>query len=109
MPAEWQLTEFLRLLTNTIQQNGPQLGEQNFEENTAQSLIQKLTINLKFSGKYANFQQFMQQLKEGPRMLLLKKLLLGNTTPAQQEPKIRIEMLLAVPKRLQILAKENNL
>lgn len=109
LPDKWKLTELLRWLTNAIQQNGLQLEEQNFEENTAQFLIQTLTINLKLSGKYANFQQFMQQLKEGPRLLLLKKLLLENPTPAQQEPKLRIEMVLAVPKRLQISAKENNL
>ncbi len=109
LPDKWKLTELLRWLTNAIQQNGLQFEEQNFEENTAQSLIQTLTINLKLSGKYANFQQFMQQLKEGPRLLLLKKLLLENPTPAQQEPKIRIEMVLAVPKRLKISAKENNL
>ena len=109
LPDKWKLTELLRWLTNAIQQNGLQFEEQNFEENTAQSLIQTLTINLKLSGKYANFQQFMQQLKEGPRLLLLKKLLLENPTPAQQEPKLRIEMVLAVPKRLKISAKENNL
>tara|TARA_B110000495_G_scaffold89983_1_gene77706 strand:+ start:443 stop:562 length:120 start_codon:yes stop_codon:yes gene_type:complete len=39
----------------------------------------------------------------------LKKLLLENPTPAQQEPKLRIEMILAVPKRLEISAIENNL
>ena len=59
LPAEWQRAELLRWLTNTIQQNGLQLEEQNFEENTAQPLIQTLTINLKSSEKYANFQQFM--------------------------------------------------
>ena len=59
LSVEWKLTELLRWLTNAIQQNGLQLEEQNFEENTAQPLIQKLTINLKSSEKYANFQQFM--------------------------------------------------
>ena len=59
LPAEWRFTELLRWLTNAIQQNGLQLEEQNFEENTTQPLIQKLTINLKSSEKYANFQQFM--------------------------------------------------
>jgi len=79
------------------------LEEQKFEENTAKSLIQTRTFNFKLSGEYVNFQQFMQQFKGGPRLLL------ENPTPAQQGPKLRIEMLLSVPKRLQIPVKENNL
>ena len=51
----------------------------------------------------------MQELKDGPRLLLLEKLLLVNPTPAQQEPELRIEMVLAIYKSLQIPLKENNL
>ena len=109
LPAEWQRAELLRWLTNAIQQNGLQLEEQSFEENAAQTLIQTLKINLKLSGEYTDFQQFMQQLKDVPRLLLLEKLLLENPTPAQHEPKLRIEMVLAVHKRLQIPQKENKL
>ena len=109
MPAEWQRAELLHWLTNTMQISGLQLEEQSFEENNAQTLLQTLNINLKLSGKYASFLRFMQELKDGPRLLLLEKLLLVNPTPAQQEPELRIEMVLAVYKSLQIPLKENNL
>ena len=66
-------------------------------------MIQALTINLISSGEYLKFQRFIQQLKEGPRLLL------KNLIPAEQEPKLKIQMILAVAKRLQIPAKENNL
>ena len=109
LPAEWQRAELLHWLTNTIQKSGLQLEEQSFEENNAQTLLQTLKINLKLSGEYASFLRFMQELKDGPRLLLLEKLLLVNPTPAQQEPELRIEMVLAVYKSLQIPLKENNL
>lgn len=109
LPAEWQRAELLHWLTNTMQKNGLQLEEQSFEENNAQTLLQTLKINLKLSGEYASFLRFMQELKDGPRLLLLEKLLLVNPTPAQQEPELRIEMVLAVYKSLQIPLKENNL
>ena len=109
LPAEWQRAELLHWLTNTLQKNGLQLEEQSFEENNAQTLLQTLKINLKLSGEYASFLRFMQELKDGPRLLLLEKLLLVNPTPAQQEPELRIEMVLAVYKILQIPLKENNL
>ena len=109
LPAEWQRAELLHWLTNTMQKNGLQLEEQSFEENNAQTLLQPLKINLKLSGEYASFLRFMQELKDGPRLLLLEKLLLVNPTPAQQEPELRIEMVLAVYKSLQIPLKENNL
>ena len=109
LPAEWQRAELLHWLTNTLQKNGLQLEEQSFEENNAQTLLQTLKINLKLSGEYASFLRFMQELKDGPRLLLLEKLLLVNPTPAQQEPELRIEMVLAVYKSLQIPLKENNL
>lgn len=109
MPAEWQRAELLHWLTNTMQISGLQLEEQSFEENNAQTLLQTLKINLKLSGEYASFLRFMQELKDGPRLLLLEKLLLVNPTPAQQEPELRIEMVLAVYKSLQIPLKENNL
>ena len=107
LPAEWQRAELLSWLTNTIQQNGLQLEEQSFEENNVQTLLQTLKINLKLSGEYASFLRFMQELKDGPRLLLLEKLVLVNPTPAQQEPELRIEMVLAVYKSLQIPLKEN--
>ena len=109
LPAEWQRAELLHWLTNTMQKSGLQLEEQSFEENNAQTLLQTLKINLKLSGEYASFLRFMQELKDGPRLLLLEKLLLVNPTPAQQEPELRIEMVLAVYKILQIPLKENNL
>ena len=109
LPAEWQRAELLHWLTNTMQKSGLQLEEQSFEENNAQTLLQTLKINLKLSGEYASFLRFMQELKDGPRLLLLEKLLLVNPTPAQQEPELRIEMVLAVYKSLQIPLKENNL
>ena len=109
MPAEWQRAELLHWITNTMQKSGLQLEEQSFEENNAQTLLQTLKINLKLSGEYASFLRFMQELKDGPRLLLLEKLLLVNPTPAQQEPELRIEMVLAVYKILQIPLKENNL
>ncbi len=109
LPAEWQRAELLHWLTNTIQKSGLQLEEQSFEENNAQTLLQTLKINLKLSGEYASFLRFIQELKDGPRLLLLEKLLLVNPTPAQQEPELRIEMVLAVYKSLQIPLKENNL
>ena len=109
MPAEWHRAELLHWLTNTMQKSGLQLEEQSFEENNAQTLLQTLKINLKLSGEYASFLRFMQELKDGPRLLLLEKLLLVNPTPAQQEPELRIEMVLAVYKSLQIPLKENNL
>ncbi|MDP6295212.1 MAG: type 4a pilus biogenesis protein PilO [SAR324 cluster bacterium] len=109
LPAEWQRAELLHWLTNTIQKSGLQLEEQSFEENNAQTLLQTLNINLKLSGEYASFLRFIQELKDGPRLLLLEKLLLVNPTPAQQEPELRIEMVLAVYKSLQIPLKENNL
>ena len=109
MPAEWQRAELLHWLTNTMQKSGLQLEEQSFEENNAQTLLQTLKINLKLSGEYASFLRFIQELKDGPRLLLLEKLLLVNPTPTQQEPELRIEMVLAVYKSLQIPLKENNL
>ena len=109
MPAEWQRAELLHWLTNTMQKSGLHLEEQSFEENNAQTLLQTLKINLKLSGEYASFLRFIQELKDGPRLLLLEKLLLVNPTPAQQEPELRIEMVLAVYKSLQIPLKENNL
>ena len=109
LPAEWQRAELLHWLTNTMQKSGLQLEEQSFEENNAQTLLQTLKINLKLSGEYASFLRFIQELKDGPRLLLLEKLLLVNPTPAQQEPELRIEMVLAVYKSLQIPLKENNL
>ena len=109
LPAEWQRAELLHWLTNTMQISGLQLEEQSFEENNAQTLLQTLKINLKLSGEYASFLRFIQELKDGPRLLLLEKLLLVNPTPAQQEPELRIEMVLAVYKSLQIPLKENNL
>ena len=109
MPAEWQRAELLHWITNTMQKSALQLEEQSFEENNAQTLLQILKINLKLSGEYASFLRFMQELKDGPRLLLLEKLMLVNPTPAQQEPELRIEMVLAVYKILQIPLKENNL
>ena len=43
----------------------------------------------------------MQELKDGPRLLQLERLVLVNPTPAKHEPKLAIEMVLAVYKSLQ--------
>ena len=51
----------------------------------------------------------MKELKEGPRLLLLRKMLLENPTTAQQKQELGIEMGLAVAGRLQIPAKGSNL
>ena len=107
LPDEWQRAKLLRWLTNTIKQNGLQLEDQSFEEKNVQTLLQKLKINLKLSGEYTSFLRFMQELKDGPRLLQLEKLVLVNPTPAQQEPELRIEIILAVYKSLQISLKEN--
>ena len=90
-------------------QNGLQFEEQIFEESTPQVLIQTLKIRLKLSGEYANFQQFLKQLKQGPSLLVLEKLLLANSTPAEKEPKLKIEMGLSVHKRLELPENQDSL
>ena len=72
-----------------------------------QTLLQTLKINLKLIGEYASFMRFMHELKDGPGLLQLEKMMLVNPTPAQQEPELRIEIILAVYKSLQISLKEN--
>jgi len=52
------------------------------EEKTPQALNQVLNIRLKLKGEFEQLLQFLNQLKSGPRLLVLEKLQLENTTPA---------------------------
>lgn len=108
LPLQWKRAELLRQLTKAIQQNGLQFEEQSFEENAAQALIQTLKINLKLSGEYTNFQQFLSQLKQEPSLLTLEKLVLLNPMPAEKNPKLRIEMVLSAHKRLELTEKQKS-
>jgi len=109
LPSQWERAELLRRLTKAIMQNGLQFEEQIFEESAPQALIQTLKIRLKLSGEYANFQQFLKQLKQGPSLLVLEKLLLVNSTPAEKEPKLKIEMVLSAHKRLELPENQDSL
>jgi Tfp pilus assembly protein PilO len=55
---------------------------------------------LKLKGEFEQLLQFLNQLKSGPRLLVLEKLQLENTTPALPEPKLSIEMILSAHRRL---------
>ena len=74
--------------------------EQTLEEKTPQALNQVLKIRLKLKGEFEQLLQFLNQLKSGPRLLVMEKLQLENTTPDQPEPKLSIEMILSAHKRL---------
>jgi Tfp pilus assembly protein PilO len=63
-------------------------------------LNQVLNIRLKLKGEFEQLLQFLNQLKSGPRLLVLEKLQLENTTPALPEPKLSIEMILSAHRRL---------
>ena len=100
LPPQWKRTELLRWLNDSIQKNGLIFEEQTLEEKTPQSLNQVLKIRLKLKGEFEQFLQFLNQLKNGPRLLVLEKLHLGNTTPALLQPKLSIEMILSAHRRL---------
>jgi len=74
--------------------------EQTLEEKTPQALNQVLKIRLKLKGEFEQLLQFINQLKSRPRLLVLEKLKLENTTPALPEPKLSIEMILSAHRRL---------
>ena len=100
LPTQWKRAELLRWLTDSIQKNGLIFEEQTLEEKTPQALNQVLNIRLKLKGEFEQLLQFLNQLKSGPRLLVLEKLQLENTTPALLEPKLSIEMILSAHRRL---------
>tara|TARA_B100000795_G_scaffold232951_1_gene191444 strand:- start:140 stop:595 length:456 start_codon:yes stop_codon:yes gene_type:complete len=100
LPPQWKRAELLRWLNDSIQKNGLIFEEQTLEEKTPQPLNQVLKIRLKLKGEFEQFLQFLNQLKNGPRLLVLEKLHLGNTTPALLQPKLSIEMILSAHRRL---------
>jgi len=100
LPPQWKRAELLRWLTDSIQKNGLIFEEQTLEEKTPQALNQVLNIRLKLKGEFEQLLQFLNQLKSGPRLLVLEKLQLENTAPALLEPKLSIEMILSAHRRL---------
>ena len=108
LPTQWKRAELLRWLTDSIQKNGLIFEEQTLEEKTPQALNQVLNIRLKLKGEFEQLLQFLNQLKSGPRLLVLEKLQLENTTPALLEPKLSIEMILSAHRRLEIPATEKS-
>ncbi len=100
LPPQWKRAELLRWLTDSIQKNGLIFEEQTLEEKTPQALNQVLNIRLKLKGEFEQLLQFLNQLKSGPRLLVLEKLQLENTTPDLLEPKLSIEMILSAHRRL---------
>ncbi|HBJ47393.1 MAG TPA: hypothetical protein DDY69_08670, partial [Deltaproteobacteria bacterium] len=100
LPPQWKRAELLRWLTDSIQKNGLIFEEQTLEEKTPQALNQVLKIRLKLKGEFEQLLQFLNQLKSGPRLLVLEKLQLENTTPDLLEPKLSIEMILSAHRRL---------
>ena len=95
LPPQWKRAELLRWLTDSIQKNGLIFEEQTLEEKTPQALNQVLNIRLKLKGEFEQLLQFLNQLKSGPRLLVLE-----NTAPALLEPKLSIEMILSAHRRL---------
>jgi len=100
LTTQWKRAELLRWLTDSIQKNGLIIEEQTLEEKTPQALNQVLNIRLKLKGEFEQLLQFLNQLKSGPRLLVLEKLQLENTAPALLEPKLSIEMILSAHRRL---------
>jgi len=108
LPPQWKRAELLHWLNDSIQKNGLIFEEQTLEEKTPQALNQVLNIRLKLKGEFEQLLQFLNQLKSGPRLLVLEKLQLENTTPALLEPKLSIEMILSAHRRLEIPATEKS-
>ena len=108
LPPQWKRAELLRWLTDSIQKNGLIFEEQTLEEKTPKALNQVLNIRLKLKGEFEQLLQFLNQLKSGPRLLVLEKLQLENTTPVLLEPKLSIEMILSAHRRLEIPAIEKS-
>ena len=74
LPTQWKCAELLRWLTDSIQKNGLIFEKQTLEEKTPQALNQVLNIRLKLKGEFEQLPQFLNQLKNGPRLLVLEKL-----------------------------------
>jgi len=108
LPPQWKRAELLHWLNDSIQKNGLIFEEQTLEEKTPKALNQVLNIRLKLKGEFEQLLQFLNQLKSGPRLLVLEKLQLENTTPALLEPKLSIEMILSAHRRLEIPATEKS-
>ena len=108
LPPQWKRAELLHWLNDSIQKNGLIFEEQTLEEKTPKVLNQVLNIRLKLKGEFEQLLQFLNQLKSGPRLLVLEKLQLENTTPALLEPKLSIEMILSAHRRLEIPATEKS-
>ena len=100
LPTQWERAELLRWLTDSIQKNGLIFEEQTLEEKTPQALNQVLNIRLKLKGEFEQLPQFLNQLKNEPRLLVLEKLQLENTAPALLVPKLSIEMIFSAHRRL---------
>ena len=100
LPPQWKRAELLNWLNDSIQKNGLIFEEQTLEEKTPQALNQVLNIRLKLKGEFEQLLQFLNQLKSGPRLLVLEKLQLENTAPALLEPKLSIEMIFSAHRRL---------
>ena len=100
LPTQLKRAELFRWLTDSIQKNGLIFLEQTLEEKTPQALNQVLNIRLKLKGEFEQLLQFFNQLKIGPRLLVLEKLQLENTAPALLEPKLSIEMILSAHRRI---------
>ncbi|MBC8257996.1 MAG: type 4a pilus biogenesis protein PilO [SAR324 cluster bacterium] len=106
-PNEWKRVDLLRWLTKSIQKNGLIFERQTLLEQTPTQLSQALNIHLLLRGKYQQLQHFLNQLKQSPRLLVLKKLHLENTTPALKEPNLKIELVLSAFKKQEYsLAKD---
>ena len=108
LPPQWKRAELLHWLNDSIQKNGLIFEEQTLEEKTPQALNQVLNIRLKLKGEFEQLLQFLNQLNSGPRLLVLEKLQLENTTPALLEPKLSIEMILSAHRRLEIPATQKS-
>ncbi|MEC9337895.1 MAG: type 4a pilus biogenesis protein PilO, partial [SAR324 cluster bacterium] len=72
LPPQWKRPELLLWLTDSIQKNGLIFEEQTLEEKTPQALNQVLNIRLKLKGEFKQLLQFLNQLKRGPRLLVLE-------------------------------------
>ena len=108
LPTQWKHAKLLHWLNDSIQKNGLIFEEQTLEEKTPKVLNQVLNILLKLKGEFDQLLQFLNQLKSGPRLLVLGKPQLENTTPALMEPKLSIEIILSAHRRLEIPATEKS-
>ena len=108
LTSQWKRAELLHWLNDSIRKNGLIFEKQTLGEKTPKALNQVLNLRLKLKGEFEQLLQFLNQLKSGPRLLVLEKLQLENTTPALLEPKLSIEMILSAHRRLEIPATEKS-